>query len=189
MNRFSPKTQVVDVMDVEFSALPFHLPDATSAAEDALAKALEFAASQMAAPNTAAVIDALRHGDTTANQYTTYGLARQLAETLGSLDENVSAVYLFDAEATLEDQMFGEQPRNLSVHLIVQVERKTNALASLVSGLDRALAQAIASLMATPRLAHVLDAQIVDTAEIRQRIGYGALLSSLHHQALMVWQR
>ena len=189
MNRFSTKTQGVDVMDVEFSAIPFHLPDATSAAEDALAKALEFAAVQTAAPSTAAVLEAVRRGDTTAYQYTTYGLARQLAETLGSMDQNVTAVYLFDPDATIEDEMFGEQPRNLSVHLIVQVERKTKALASLVSGLDRALAQTLAPLMSAPRLAHVLDAQIVDTAEVRQRIGYGALLSSLHHQALLVWQR
>ena len=189
MNRFSTKTQVVDVMDVEFSAIPFHLPDATSAVEDALAKALEFAAVQMAAPSTAAVTEALRRGDTTAHQYTTYGLAHQLAETLGSMDANVRSVYLFDAEATIEDQTFGEQPRNLSVHLIVWVDRKTQALASLASGLDRALAQTIAPLMSAPRLAHVLDTQIVDTAEVRQRIGYGALLSSLHHQALMVWQR
>ena len=95
MNRFSTKTQVVDVMDVEFSVLPFHLPDATSAAEDALAKARECAAAQTAAPSTAAVLEAVRRGDTTAYQYTTYGLARQLADTLGSMDQNVTAVYLF----------------------------------------------------------------------------------------------
>ncbi len=176
-------------MDVELSALPLRLPDAGSAVEDALVKALEYAANKTGAHNLAAVSAALRRRDVTATQYAAYGLACQLAETLGALDETVKAVYLFDAGAAGEDEAFDEPASDLSLHLIVWVERKTKALAALISGLDRALVQAVAALQETPASMQLLDAQIVDNAEVQQRIGYGALLSSLHYWPLPVWQR
>lgn len=189
MNRSVAHAQPVERMDVELAPLPLRLPDADSAVEDAVARALEFAASKTAAPGRAAVLEALRRRDVTMIQYTTYGLASHLAETLGALDEMVNAVYLFDAGAAGEDEMFGEPARDLSIHLIVWVERKTKALGALVSGLDRALGSAIAALQVMPARSHLLDVQIVDTTEVQQRIGYGALLSSLHQRPLQIWRR
>lgn len=189
MNRVVTNTPTVDLTDIELSALPLHLPDADSAVEDGLARALEFAAHKTMTSGRSAVLAALRRGDPAVHQYTTYGLACQLAETLGALDETVNAVYLFDAGAAGEDEVFGEPAHDLSLHLIVWVERKTQALSSLISGLDRALVQALERLEVTPARTHLLDAQIVDTTEVRQRIGYGALLSSLHQRPLQVWQR
>lgn len=189
MNRSVTHTRPTDTIDVEFSALPLRLPDAGSAVEDALAKALEYAAHKTGAHNLAAVFDALRRRDVTTVQYTAYGLACQLAETLGALDETVKAVYLFDAGATGGDEVFDEPASDLSIHLIVWAERKTKALAALISGLDRALMQAVTALQEMPAAMQLLDAQIVDTAEVQQRIGYGALLSSLHYRPLPIWQR
>ncbi len=189
MNRSTTSTSPVHAMDVELSPLPLHLPDADSAVEDALARALEYAANKTGAAGRAAVLEALRRRNVTMVQYTTYGLACQLAETLGALDETVTAVYLFDAGAAGEDEVFGEPARDLTLHLIVWVERKTKALTALVNGLDRALVQAVSALQATPARPHLLDVQIVDTTEVQQRIGYGALLSSLHQRPLQIWQR
>lgn len=189
MNRSVSDTVPVATTDVELSSLPLHLPDAGSAVEDAMARALEYAASKTGAAGRVAVLEALRRRDATMIQYTTYGLSCQLAETLGALDETVNAVYLFDAGAAGEDEVFGEPALDLSLHLIVWVERKTKALTALVNGLDRALVQAISSLQVMPARSHLLDAQVVDTTEVQQRIGYGALLSSLHQRPLQIWQR
>jgi hypothetical protein len=38
-------------------------------------------------------------------------------------------------------------------------------------------------------LKHLLDAQIVDDEEVKSRVGYGALLSSIHNRPVRVWQR
>ncbi len=182
-------TEPVEIMNTALAPLPLYLPDASSAVRDALARALEFAASQTAAPDSTAVLEALRRRDATMVRYTTYGLATRLAETLGALDETVNAVYLFDTGVAYEDESCSEPARDFTLHLIVRVERKTKALSALISGLDRALTQAVAALYATPTCAHLLDAQIVDAAEVQQRIGYGAFLSSLHQRPLQVWQR
>lgn len=189
MNRTVSNTRPVDTMDVELAPLSLHLPDAGSAVEDALARALDFAASKTGAHGQTAVLEGLRRRDASIYQYTSYGLASHLAETLGALDDTVNGVYLFDASAANEDEVFGEPARELALHLIVWVERKTKALTALIAGLDRALVQAIASLQVMPARPHLLDAQIVDSAEVEQRIGYGALLTSLHQRPLQVWQR
>lgn len=183
------KTQEVDLMDVRLAKLPFYLPDAGSTAENVLAKALEFAADKTGAANIDAIVQQLRRGNPVACQYATYGLARQVAEALGDMDETVQAVYTFQDAATPEDAALGEQPPDTTVHLIVWVARKTKALAALVQGLDRALIERYGELIGAGGLAHLLDVQLVDDVEVRNRTGYAALLTSLHNRPILVWQR
>lgn len=189
MTQQTIRQQEVDQMDVRFAAVPFHLPDATSTAEDVLAKALEFAADKTGAMNIDALVEQLRQGDSLASQYANYGLARQVAEALGTLDENVRAVYVFQDGATPEDAVLGEQLLDMTVHMIVWVGRRTKALAALVQGLDRALIERYAELAGTPELAHLLDVQLVDDCAVQNRLGYAALLTSLHNKPILVWQR
>jgi hypothetical protein len=151
------------VVDVEFTAPPLQLPDAASMAEATLAKALEFCAH--------------------------YNLAKQAAEFLGALDENVKAVYICDYDATPEDLCFGEATQASLVHLVVWARRKTGALNSLVAALDRALVQSYADLIGMRQLAHLLDVQVIDDADVENRVGYGAMLSSIYHRPIQVWER
>jgi hypothetical protein len=44
-------------------------------------------------------------------------------------------------------------------------------------------------MIGTRQLAHLLDVQIVDDADVKNRVGYGAMLSSLHHRPIQVWER
>lgn len=189
MTQQTTRKQEVDQVDVRYATVPFHLPDAASTAEDVLAKALEFAADKTGAINIDALAKQLQQGDVLAGQYANYGLARQIAEALGTMDETVRAVYAFQDGATPEDAVFGEQPLDMTVHLIVWVGRKTKALASLVQGLDRALVERYAELVCMPGLAHLLDVQLVDDTEVENRLGYAALLTSLHNKPILVWQR
>ena len=186
------QTQVVGV-EVAASpappALPFRLPDADSTAENALAQALQFCAQKMGVDDVQAVVDCLRQGDGAACQHCHYSIAKQVGEALGDLDENVKTVYVVDYDATPEDICFGEATPTSLIHLIVWAERKTGALSSLVTALDRALAQRYGDLTGRPQLSHLLDVQVIDDTDVKNRVGYGALLSSLYHRPIQVWER
>jgi hypothetical protein len=54
--------------------------------------------------------------------------------------------------------------------------------------LNRALAQSYAQLIGPSQLQHILDAQIIDDADVENRVGYGALLNSLYRRPLKVWE-
>ena len=116
--------------------------------------------------------------------------SRQIAESLGSLDENVKAVDTLDYDATRKDFCLGKAIQGTSLtHLIVWTQRKTAAFDSLVAALDRALVQAYTDILGTHNLTTVLDVQVIDDADVEKRIGYGALLASIHHCPIQVWKR
>ncbi len=170
------------------TGLEFALPNAGSASDAILAAALGFCAQKMRLGSSDSALKLLKRGDRTARDYFHYGMAAQVAELLGGLDDEVQAVYLYDDEATPEDAAFGEAAPEL-IHLIVLTSRKTSALDSLLVGLGRAVAQSYGHLFDKPQLQHVLDMQVMDTAELEARVGLGALMSSLHHRPSRVWKR
>lgn len=176
-------------LDLQFAAVVPALSDVAGIAQTALDNTLDFCAQKMHLPGPHAVAAHLRQGDRRAVGYCQYGLARQVAEYLAALDREISAVYMYDYDATPEDVCFAEGMPTPLVYLIARVNRKTSGLNALVAGLDRALTQGYAELIGQPNLAHVLDVQVVDEAEVQSRAGYGALLSSLHMQPMQVWKR
>jgi hypothetical protein len=182
-------SKMVQQTSVETAAPPLHMPNAISAAENVLNKAIEFCARKMGLDGPQVAINRLQERDHCACEYCHYSIAEQVAAALGDLDENVKAVYLFEYDATPGDLCFSETPNVPLLHLLVWARRKTKALNSLVSTLDRALAQAYAQLIGPRQLQHFLDVQTVDDTDVENRTGYGALLSSIHHRPLKVWER
>jgi len=182
-------TTQTGTLDLQFAAVMPALSDVAGIAQTALDNALDFCAQKMRLPGPHAVADHLRQGDHRAVGYCQYGLARQVAEYLAAMDQEISAVYMYDYDATPEDVCFAEGTPAPLVHLIARVGRKTSGLNSLVAGLDRALTQGYAELIGRPDLAHVLDVQVVDETDVLNRTGYGALLSSLHMQPMQIWKR
>ena len=69
------------------------------------------------------------------------------------------------------------------------VGRRTAALTSLLDALDRALVAECASRLDMDKLTHLLDAQIVDDVQVKDRTGYGALLASAQYKPIQIWQR
>lgn len=163
--------------------------DVAGTAEAVLGQAVEYCAQKMMIGSTEAVKDRIRLGDGQAWGYWGYSVARQVAECLGALDENIRAAYIYDYDATPEDTCFGEVEQAFPIHLLVWAERKTAALQAMVESWDRALARCYAEMIGGHQSVQPLDVQIVDSAEVQKRIGYGALLSSLHRPALQVWKR
>ena len=178
-----------EIANVEIMKPPLRLPDAASTADIVLNHAIEYCAQKLGLEAVWLVVEQLKQGDGTACSYCRYSMAKQMAEALGSLDENVRAVYLYDYDATPEDLCFGQAVHASPIHLILWVERKTSALESLVEALDHALAKSYAAMMDRSQPAHILDVQMVDDSDVENRTGYGTLLSSFYNPPLKVWER
>jgi hypothetical protein len=175
--------------DVGRSVPELRLPDSESTAAVVVTQALEFCAQKMGLAGHQAVVDRLQQGDIDACRYCHYSVAKQVAESLGALDGTIKVVYAVDYDATPEDICFSEGSRSSLVHLIIWAERKTKALGSLVSALDRALVRRYADVTGMHRLAHLLDVQVVDDSDVANRVGYGAMLASLYNRPIQVWKR
>ena len=188
MNQSSFVTQD-QAVNLEFAMSPQQALDADSMAKTALDKALRFCAQKMKLDDHHIAVLLLQQGNDAAYGYFYYDLAVQIAKYLGTLDEEIKAIYLYDYDATPEDTCFSETAAPSLLHLIVWTQRKTVALNSLVVALDRALVQNCAELIGMPQLAHLLDVQVVDDADVKNRVGYGTLFSSLHYRPIQVWER
>lgn len=171
------------------AAVPdWQLPRADSLADAALNTALSCCAHKMGVDDEQVVVR-LRQGDgATRNRYH-YDLAKQIAETLGKLDESIKAVYVLDYDATPEDLCFCEADADPLIHLIVWTQRRTPALNALAAAVDRALVQSYRDLVGAPQMGNLLDVQVVDDADVQQRTGYGALFGSIHHRPITLWER
>ncbi|MFW6082879.1 MAG: hypothetical protein ACOC8C_02365 [Chloroflexota bacterium] len=174
--------------DVETDA-PFRWPDASSTAEVVLEEGLAFCAEKAGLESTQTVVQRLREGDCAVLDYWRYGLAKKLGECIGTLDDHVKAAYVLDYDATPLDSAFGTKCDTTLIHLIVWATRRTDALDALLKALDRALVQEYADMVDAPHLKHLLDVQVVDDADVEDRRGYGALLTSLHNRPIRVWER
>lgn len=182
-------TAVMEQVHTKSVTPQWRLPDADSTAEITLTQALEFCAQKMKLAGPQAVVDSIQQGDRNACKYCHYSIAKQVAESLGALDENVKAVYVADYDATPEDLCFGTGTRTSPIHMIVWAERKTNALEALTEALDRAMAKRYANIVGPRQLTHLLDVQVVDDDDVENHIGYGAMLSSLYNRPIQIWER
>ena len=181
--------QVDEKIDIS-AAWPAQPAETSVAAGDVLARALSYCAGKMDLDGPQTVIERMRQGDGVACGYCLYSVAKQVAKAIGSLDGNVHAVYTFDCDATPEDECLGEVVRGMPlVHLLVWTQRKTAALRALIAALDRALVRAYADVLEEGQPASLLDVQVIDDADVERRSGYGALLGSMYHLPVQVWQR
>lgn len=175
-------------VNVDIAAPQLRLPDAKSTSEAIMNQALEYCAQKMGTDKQTA-LEHVQAGDAKATGYCHYNIAKQVAVALGALDDNVKAIYTMNYDATPEDISLGARSGQTLVHLIVWAQPKTNALQSLVASLDRALVERYGELTSDEDLQHLLDVQIVDDAQVKGRIGYGAMLSSIHHRPIQVWEK
>lgn len=182
-------TETTRSTSVETRSPELLLPDASSTAESIMSEAVKFCATMMRLGDYQMVVEKLSRRDESATNYCHYSIAKQVGESLGALDSTVQAVYMIDYDATSEDICFATDRGIEPIHVILQVQRKTKALGALVEALDRALVRSYANLLSLENLEHILDAQLVDGEDIKKRVGYGAMLSSLYRKPLQVWER
>ena len=184
MTMTKPKTAQINL-----AAVVTPLSDVDTMASAAIDRSLEFAAGQMEFTEPRFAVGHIQQGDAATCGYFQYALAREIASYLAAYDNDVTAVYTYDYDATPEDTVFETNPQQNLVHLIVRAHRKTNALTALIQAFDRALAEAYGQRLNMPDVAYVLDAQVVDDTEAKARTGYGALISSINLRPSLVWER
>ena len=186
----SEQTNVnTDRASIVLSVLAARLPDADAVAQEFLETALGYCGDRMQWSQDEVSIDCIR-SNPCALAFFRYSIAEQISRYVGSMDETVKAVFYYDNDTMLDEDISG-LPSNSAcqVHLVAWVSRKTDALQALASALNRALATVCANTFNCFPSQHVLDMQLADDDDIQRRVGYGALLMSLHRGCLKIWQR
>jgi len=155
--------------------------------------AIKFCASKTGLKDRKQILESMRRGDCSVCEFLRYGLAKAVADYLGSMDENVRAIYTYEPEyAASGDGSLPDRPiSSPGISMIAWVSRKSAALSSVVASVSSALAGEYKRL-ACPRvnaLCYDLDVAIADDDEVRRRIGYGALIGSLNVRPIEVWRR
>ena len=181
--------QVNETIDIGVAS-PMQTTGMSATAEGMFSQALSYCAVKMGLSDPQSAAERVRQGNGVACGYCLYSVAKQVAQAIGSLDGNVRAVYTFDCDATPADECLGDVARGMPlVHLLVWTQRKPAAMRALIAALDRALVRAYADVLGAGRPASLLDVQVVDDADVGRRSGYGALLCSMYHRPVQVWQR
>ncbi len=170
-------------------AIKFDSTIVTGMMEDAI----EFCAEKTRFNDNEQVLGALRCGDCSVCEYLRYGLAKGVAEYLGSLDETVKAIYTYEPEyATSVDEPIPDRPSlTPGINLVAWVSRKSAALSSVVTSVSSALAEEHKRLTCPKAnaLCYMLDVKVADDDEVQERTGYGALIGSLYVRPLEIWRR
>jgi hypothetical protein len=160
----------------------------TSMVEEAIA----FCAEKTGARTREEVVDAISNGDCAVCDYLKYSLAKKVGECLGSMDETIKAVYIYEPEYGVGADNHLDHGLGLrsGINLVAWVERKTAALASIVASLNEALVEACKRLSTSENgLRYLLDVKLTDDNEVTNRLGYGALIHSIYVRPTEVWSR
>jgi hypothetical protein len=170
------------------SAMMFDNALVTSMMEEAIT----FCAEKTGAKTREEVVDAISNGNCAACDYLKYSLAKKVGECLGSMDETVKAVYIYEPEygAGADNHLENSLGLKSGINLVAWVERKTAALSSIVASLNKALVEACKRLgTSDDRLRYLLDVKLADDNEVTNRLGYGALVQSIYVRPTQVWSR
>jgi hypothetical protein len=117
-----------------------------------------------------------------------YSLAKGLAQYLGSIDETIKAVYVYEPEYATGNEIVG---LSYGINLLAWVQRKSAALNSIVASLDATLMEERKRLLCPEATAECfsLDLKVTDDEEVNLRRGYGALVDSIFVRPTKVWER
>ena len=125
-------------------------------------------------------------------EYFKYALAQDAAQVIGTYDQQVQAVYLFEEsgnpDAATEEYI---SAIDLTLHLLTRVTSASAALEAFVASFDRALTEVLRQLpsdMVANRKSF-LNVIPVTEKDIAEGRGYAVLLTSIYARPLQVWQR
>lgn len=109
------------------------------------------------------------------------GLAKGIGDTLLSHDEQVRTVYLFEPSANPDAVEGIEMSADAAVHLLVRVKKRSAALNTLISAMDKALTASVKKLGWSRYSSYrsVIDIIPITDEDIEQRKGFAALLTSV----------
>jgi hypothetical protein len=155
--------------------------------------ALIFSVGKSGMDNKDQVVSARGNGDCITCDYLRFGLANEVAGYLGSIDETIKSIYVYDPEsATNMNGRLHNRPEMVpGINMIVRVSRKTAALESLLTSVVSAVEGEFGKFTCPDAnaLCNTIDVIVVNDKEIAQRTGYGALVDSLFTPPIEIWHR
>lgn len=155
--------------------------------------AIMFSAEKNGMTDRDQVVQACARGDCITCEYLRFGLANEVADYLGSMDETIKSVYVYEPEtATTMNGNIHDHPSLVpGINMIIRVSRKTAALKSILTSIVSAVEQEFGQLNCPEAnaLCNMIDVILVDDHEVEQRTGYGALIGSLFTPPIEIWQR
>ncbi|OIN96967.1 hypothetical protein AUJ66_04795 [Candidatus Desantisbacteria bacterium CG1_02_38_46] len=127
-------------------------------------------------------ISDLRRGDKWTHSTFRYGLARQISNHLLNNYREIKAVYIFGS--TLEDRAGSTS----DVDLILVVQKKNELLLHYIRKLKAEVLRAYKKLAGngTAGLTDLLDVNIVDDEELKQKKGCASLIDSIYTPAIKI---
>jgi len=155
--------------------------------------AIESCAKKMGFNGRTQVLERMRCGDCSVCGYLRYGLAKGVAEYLGSVDDTARAIYMYEPEqaTSLDGPLPGRPGLSPGISLVAWVSRKSAAMSSVVASVSSALGEEYRKLVCPKANAscYQLDVQLTDDDEVQKRVGYGALVHSLYVRPTQIWSR
>jgi hypothetical protein len=111
-------------------------------------------------------------------------LEQRIARKLAAWHPGVQAVFKFD-----ESRIENSETWDGSIHLLVKVPRRSDALKTLGRKLDRSLVKSFRQLdwSRFQERQSILDVQQVRPSELRHGIGYGAIFCAVYTVPVKVW--
>lgn len=165
----------------------------TTILTESMSEAIMFCAEKTGLQGWDQVSAARARADCHACEYLRFGLAKGVAEYLGSLDETIRAIYVFDPEAAThaDSQVPAKARLSPGISMLIWVSHKTAALTSLLASVRRATDEELWRLPCPEAnaLCSSLDTIVVDDQEVNERRGYGAIVSSLFVLPTEIWNR
>ncbi len=183
-----------ELMEVKMSTKTVDIPTISldSNVMAMMTKAVKFCASKTGLSEKR-IREAVYDGDCSVCEYLRYGLAQAMAEYLGSVDDAIKSIYIYEPEyATHTDEPIPDGPGfSPAINMIVCANRKTAALSSLLNMLGTAVAAELKRFVCpkSNALCHTIEIHLVDDAEVQRRTGYGALVRSLYVRPIEIWSR
>lgn len=180
---------VESVLTQTLEPLPLQWPDLAGAAERVFSRALEVCARRMGLSDVQAAAAEVRQGNVTARMHCCAGIARQIAEALGSSEKNIRAIYAPDDDVPLQELCEGQgtQPKS-TIDLFVWTRHKTAELDALIAAWDRALVKACQGMIGSQGQTSLLAVHVMDDAHIEEHFGAG-LNGRLGTRLAVYWLR
>lgn len=148
-------------------------------------EAIDYCAKKKEGRSAEEVLQLLAQGDRWAHSTFRYALTTQVCQYLSRLGTVVRSVYIFGS--SMSD---GAKPTS-DIDIIIWVNERSDAIAFLLDRLNLFISTYYRGLFAdrASRMRRMFDIHLVDDQEVKARVGYGAVLGSLHTRPVKIWAR
>jgi predicted nucleotidyltransferase len=153
--------------------------------KDVVNKALKFCVEKSSAENTTVIKNLIQENDGAVNSTFRYALGKEICRFLCKKYEEIDSCYMFGSSLSDTAKITSD------IDLIIKVKRKSRKLTRVISGLDSKVLNYFKSNMNgnAKGLKKILDVYFVDALDVKRKIGFGSVVSSLHTPPIKIVEK